>query len=448
MTSYIPVYNISNNDEFKKFLIREDTVAEDYEMVNLETSETKEMKESKETGETFKPIQKLNKNDYTTQNNQQYKIIRYDKPYLALDLIPTYGLFRSVILNKEGEVVCFAPPKSIPYDSYIKIYPEKTHHIIAEEFVEGTMINVFWDRSSGLSGSWEIATRSTVGADISFYKDKYSANFKTFRTMFLEACSINNLDINLLDTKFCYSFVLQHPDNRIVVPFVKPQLYLVALYEITHTANDTVNVFPLNSRDRLYSTIFSSTTVKYPRIYEEWTDYADITNQFASINTSYEIVGVVIYNTMTGDRCKIRNPVYEMVRQLKGNQSKLQYQYLSLRQQGKVRDFLQYYPENKKECSFFRDMLHNFTNSLFQNYISCYIRKEKPLKEFSQQFRSHMFNIHQNYMTNLKPANGYVTNTVVIEYVNKLQPSLQMYSLNYAMRKRRVDFIKADKEEM
>lgn len=442
MTSYIPVYNISNNDDFKKFLIREeniDSIAEDYEMVNPETQET---------NDTFKPIQKLNKIDYTTQNNQQYKIIRYDKPYLAIDLIPTYGLFRSVILNKEGEVVCFAPPKSIPYDSFIKIYPEKNNHIIAEEFVEGTMINVFWDRSSGLSGSWEIATRSTVGADISFYKDKYSANFKTFRAMFLEACSVNNLDINLLDPKYCYSFVLQHPDNRIVVPFIKPQLFLVALYEITHTANDTVNVFPLNSRDHLYSSIFSSTTVKYPQIYEEWTDYADVTNQFASINTSYAIVGVVIYNNITGDRCKLRNPVYEMVRQLRGNQSKLQYQYLSLRQQGKVRDFLQYYPENKKECSFFRDMLHNFTNTLFQNYISCYIRKEKPLKEFSQQFRTHMFNIHQNYMTNLKPANDYVTNTVVMEYVNKLHPSLQMYSLNYAMRKRRVDFIKADKEEM
>jgi hypothetical protein len=38
----------------------------------------------------------------------------------------------------------------------------------------------------------------------------------------------------------------------------------------------------------------------------------------------------------------------------------------------------------------------------------------------------------------------YVTNSVVIKYVNNIHPSLMMFCLNFQMRKRNVDLIKAD----
>jgi hypothetical protein len=39
---------------------------------------------------------------------------------------------------------------------------------------------------------------------------------------------------------------LQHPSNRIVVPFKKPQLYLVAVYEIVNTEGGIINVMPID----------------------------------------------------------------------------------------------------------------------------------------------------------------------------------------------------------
>jgi hypothetical protein len=188
-----------------------------------------------------------------------------------------------------------------------------------------------------------------------------------------------------------------------------------------------------------------STTIKFPQFYE-WETYSELIEKYASMNTNYTILGVVFYNTSTGERAKIRNPVYEQVRMLRGNQPKLQYQYLSLRNQGKVRDFLSFYPENKKDFSQFRDNVHSFTNTLYSNYISCYIKKEKPLIEFSEQFRTHMFHLHKIYMTDLKDKNLFVTNTIVKKYVNELHPSLLMYCLNFHMRKRVVDFIRAESE--
>ena len=383
-------------------------------------------------------ILKLQQIECRTSNKQKYSVIRYLKEYLCLDMIPTYGLCRSVILNSANNVVGIAPPKSIPSDTFIKMHPDKNEHLIAQEFIEGTMINAFWDPSVGLTGSWEISTRNTVGATSSFFK---GVNQKSFRTMFLEALTSINLVLDSLNKDMCYSFVLQHPDNRIVVPFKKPDLYLVAIYNIKNIdGNWTVLSYPMSE---LKNYNWGIATIKFPEVYE-WNTYTDLIEKYASMNTSYIVMGVVVYNNLTSERMKIRNPVYEQVRSLRGNQPKLQYQYLSLRNEGKVADFLKFYPENKKEFSGFRDQVHLFTNTLFANYASCYIKKAKPLKEFSEQYRTHMFNIHKIFMDELREKKMFITNTVVKGYVNNLHPSLLMYCLNFQMRKRNVDTIVAD----
>jgi hypothetical protein len=384
---------------------------------------------------------KINVIEYSTKSNQKYKIVRYDKEILTFDLVNTYGLFRSVIINNMNQVVCFSPPKSMPYDVFVTKYADN-ENMIAEEFVEGTMINLFWDPSIGLYGSWEISTRNTVSANISFYKVLHG---KTFNTMFMDACTSNHLDINQLNKNYCYSFVLQHPENRIVVPFKSPQLYLVEIYEIVldNGTNDVI-IYSQNIQSYLQYG-FQNSSVKIPERYY-YNTYDDLKKLYASYNTSYDILGFVIKNMETGERCKLRNPVYEEIRRLKGNQPKLQYQYLSLRHQGKMSEFLKYYPENKKDFSKFREQMHSFTNTLYQNYISCYIKKNKPLKDYPAQFRNHMFQLHQLYLNELKEKKLHVTNTVVINYMNGLHPSQQMYSLNYHMRKRMVDFIRADND--
>ena len=76
---------------------------------------------SSETKEDNKPY--LNTITYSTKLNQKYRIVRYNKPSLSKDLIPTYGIFRSVIINSLNNVVCFAPPKSLHADKFMETYP-------------------------------------------------------------------------------------------------------------------------------------------------------------------------------------------------------------------------------------------------------------------------------------------------------------------------------------
>lgn len=375
-------------------------------------------------------------NHYSTKANEKYTIVRYNKEFLRSDLIGSYGVLRSVILSGP-KVVCFAPPKSLSGENFMLKYPTKTDDIIAEEFIEGTMINVFFDQKYGASGCWQIATRNTVGADVSFYK---WSNL-TFNQMFLEACISNNFNIQTLNPKYCYSFVLQHPANRIVIPFKKPQLYLVAVYEIIQKGND-VTVIEENLSEVRKCGLWHLTGIRFSDRYEFKT-YTELIEKFASGNTPYNVMGIIVRNKETGERTKFRNPIYEEVRHLRGNQPKLQYQYLCLRHSGKLPEFLKYYPETKEEMSKFRDQVHMFTENLHKNYISCYVKKEKALREYSDQYRTHMFKIHEHFINDLRPKGLYVTNTEVIKYVNNLPPSLLMYCLNFNMRKRNVDIIKS-----
>jgi len=399
---------------------------------------------SDDTNEVLNVL-KLNKIECRTENNQKYKIITYDKEILNYDLVDTYGLCRSVIINSENNVVSFAPPKSLQADKFLKLYPIKTEDIIAEEFIEGTMINVFFDKTIGLTGGWEISTRNIVGATCGFYNNtSESANTnvssdtsrdikkKTFRTMFLEAAKENNLILENLNKQLCYSFVLQHPSNRIVLPIKKPTLFLVAIYCIDNSSKPNIEVY-YHDMEEIKKSYWGDATIKFPEIYE-CNDYSKLIDTYASMNTSYDKMGFVLHNKTTGHRTKIRNPVYEEVKQLRGNQSKIQYQYLSLRKDGKVNEFLKYFPENKKELSYFRDQVHLFTTTLYENYIACYIKKEKPLKEFSPQYRTHMFYVHQKYLTELKEKKLRMTYKEVISYVNTMEIKLLMHSLNYNLK--------------
>jgi hypothetical protein len=356
-------------------------------------------------------------------NDTKFKIINYVKDTLSPDLYDTFGLLRSIVLvgSTYQKVVSFSPQKALSGERFMLKYPVKTDNIIAEDFIEGTMINLFFDNDYG---DWQISTRNLVGCENSFY----NTTNKTFKQMFNEACVYNNLNIYTLNRKFCYSFVLQHPDNRIVMSITEPKLYLVGAYEIIQN-NDCIIVVEENMADIQRYRLFFGARINFTRRYE-FSTYTQLIEQFCSEHTPYYVMGIVVKNLQTGERSKFRNPKYEEVKQLRGNQSNLLYHYLTLRQTGRIKDFLFYYPEFKQKLTKYRNQVHTYTNNLFKNYVSCYIKKEKPLKEYPRQFRTNMFKLHIHFINDLKPNKLHINNTEVIKYMNTLEPPLLMFYIN------------------
>ena len=157
--------------------------------------------------------------------------------------------------------------------------------------------------------------------------------------------------------------------------------------------------------------------------------------QYASLNAPYDFPGLVCRECSTGARFKYRNPNYERIKNLHGSEPKLQFQYLSLRQQGKVKEYLKLHPEHREAFQKSKDQLHAYTDQLFANYIGCYVRKERPFAEYPAEFKTHMYKLHERYLKELREKKEHITLGQTIDYMNGLFPSHQIYALNYGVRK-------------
>ena len=358
---------------------------------------------------------------FRVTTNLNYCLINYNKTDLTQQNLSTLGLYRSVIMdNTKGMLVCISPPKSVSPEWFMTSYNPTDESVYAQEFVEGTMINVFWDM---YTNRWMVNTKKKIGAICTFYSDI------TFETMFMDACIFCNLHLENLDKSLCYSFVLQHPNNRIVVKVRHPCLYLIQAYKI-HPNNQVeyIEVPADNYMLRQHGLGFEHSNVQVPNRYI-FTSYVELQDRFTTESvTPYNILGVVI--RCKHIHCKIRNPTYLKVRDLRGIFSKLDYNYLRLRKLGKVADFLLYFPEYKQDISDIRKTLYTFTNQLYSNYVSCYIYKQNNLGYFNDVYQRHMKKIHYIYLTTLKNVNKSINKYIVIEYVNSLDISLQNQAIN------------------
>ena len=370
--------------------------------------------------------------DYVESNSlivrkmKELFIIKYDKSKITLENQHTLGLFRSIICDASGKILCFAPPKSIDFDCFSQTTQYSDCYF--QEFAEGTMINMFWDPTEN---DWNIATRSNIGGRCKFDMDKQ----ETFRYMFLDACNHVGFEFDNLEKQYCYSLVLQHPKNRIVVPIVNPDIFMVKKY-LCHDDN-TVEEISFSDKDRDNFNIIRN----IKPIGEKWQDMLEY---LSSDNIDYIIQGIVMVDKNTGTRSKFRSKNYEKVKHLKGNSPKMQHHYYHLRQKRLVNDFLHYYPEYRQLFRDMRSNLHDYTNQLYKNYVDCFIKKTKPLREYPHNFKNHMYHLHEKYIDDLKPNNKYVTKYVVMTYVNNLPPPRLMYSVNYQFRKHDRDVKVAD----
>ena len=343
-------------------------------------------------------------------NNKKYNILKYNKEFLSFDQIETIGLFRSIIYT-DNTINVFSPPKSININNFIDKY--NSDDCFAEEYIEGTMINLFYDNKIN---KWEISTKSSVSANIHFFKDQ-----PTFAKLFYEICNELNINFDLFSKDCCYSFVMQHPENKFVLQIYEKRLYLIACYKID---NLHVRVIPRHE-------ISMQNNIYFPEQYV-MTSYNELLNNYGTMNTSPNLLGVMIYHK-DGNRTKISNPNYKYIKHLRGNNTKLQYQYLCLRKNGEIKDYLKFFPENKNKFNVFKKQVHIFTDTLYVNYINCYIKKTEPLINFPKQFSPHMYYLHQYYLS-VREDRGYVNKNIVIQYINSLDSARLMYALNYHMR--------------
>ena len=315
---------------------------------------------------------------------QDYALVNYKK-HENYD-----GLYRSVIF-KNKKVVCFSPPKSIPYTEFCEKNPFST--VVVDEFIDGTMINVFYD---GETNKWVIATRSIIGAKCIFYSQK------TFYDMFHET----GIDYDILNKEHCYSFVLQHPENQIVTPIVKPTLYLISVYNITD-----IGIVEVHSTNHGITSFLTPSTFTFSS-YEE-------AEQFVQ-SQPYTFKGLMLKSHT--ERSKIRNLCYEKIKNLRGTSACSLYTYLTIRATPQQLEYEKYFPNHsfpvyEKQLTQLIVLLHGL-------YIDCFIKKMKPLKEYDSISKPHLYELHMHYLHQLRQVQKCITRHEVKKYIIGLPPGV------------------------
>ena len=299
------------------------------------------------------------------------------------------------------------PVKSENPDTFLKNNDIKD--LIIEDFPDGTMINLF-----KYEDELFISTRSVIGAHC-----KWTSK-KTFNILFNE--SINLEMYNFIDN-MSLSFVLQHPENRIVTKYLKPHVTLVKVAKIV---DNNVTVFnPEQVRDFI---IMNNLNIISPRLYNI-NNKEQINVLLNNMNNSTQ--GIVLKNYNNNSRTKIVNTKYEEIKNLKGNNNNKKYLYLELRKNNKLNDYLKYFSEDSELFNIFKIELYSATTQLFNFYQDFFVkRKLNTFLDIDYEYRPLCNELHFIYTHNQE----IITKKRVIKYIKDLPISRLLFVLNYKLK--------------
>mgnify|MGYP000844843402 CR=1 FL=1 len=360
-----------------------------------------------------------------------YKLVNYSH-HLTQSMTGTVGVLKSLLFTDDNRLISFSPPKSHSYEGFADMFVDITK-LQVEEFIDGTMVSLFWDDRLN---DWEIMTRKKVGANNFYYT--YTPNDKqpTFRSMFYDAVSASKLNIDTLDKKYVYSFVLRHTNNRIITKVNSCELYLIEVYSIE---NDILQeelsyaVTIVSRNDVMEMPAFKESSVKTPKQLA-FTNYNEMISSVDDYNKDPSIPkGYIIRDVTTGSRTKIQCKTYtDIMDNLKCNYSDTRYMYLNLRSKKLVSKYLEFFPEHTSLFNYYHNLLCDYTHFLFAMYIECYMKKTKPLNTYPSHVKTHMFSLHKIY--NERNKEKSISMKDVMTYVNNMDVPL-LYSTLFTYSK-------------
>jgi hypothetical protein len=339
-------------------------------------------------------------------------IIRYDK-VLKTDV--DVGAFRSVVWDMSGNSpLCVAPFRAVEGTA-----PVNTEFTSVEDFVDGFMMNAWVS-----NGELHVATRTRVGGDNTFYSEK------TFAQLFdecLEKTSLKDRD----GLKACLeglrsaenaraafvSFVVEHPEHRIVAKVSSPMLFTVHTGCVMADATVAMSERSVNWPQELSSLRISTYNQKK---FQKDTE-AEVLLRNTAAQRGWRWQGLV-FKDGKGRRWRMRTPTYTLLRQLRGSESTALERFFRLRAQRKVVEYLKHYREESDDFWGYEECLRARTNDVFSAYVDVHKAHAVTFKELPEAIRPAVFLLHTKWREQLRLKGFSVRLQNVIEVVNNLRP--------------------------
>jgi hypothetical protein len=337
-----------------------------------------------------------------------YALVRYVKGQsdFAKEHVPWC---RSVVVNKQTRrVMCVAPPKASKLTE-----STLSEAVFAEEFVDGTMINLF--RKSDTE-SVELATRSRINANTRFYEGGPS-----FAEMLQEAMNGKPLSsiLDCIDPAYAEftSVVLQHPKNRIVKRIDTPTFVIIHQGWVDEDGTVTIEEDPAEFHTEGEYSDTIALPYKLERITGAKSVDAWVAEQAQTRGFGWQ--GVVLKDGK-GRRWRVRSQVYETVRRIRGNESSVEERYARIRKERTMKQYLAFYPEDREPFYALEGRLRGNTRQLLHFYGDVFRARKTPYHQLPWPYKHHVSVLHNQYKEKLKALKQTVDNKYVIDYVNDL----------------------------
>jgi len=340
------------------------------------------------------------------ETQKRYVIMRYVKgqSHLTDSSKPWVPWFRSVVWDTEtNRPVCVAPRKAM----FSEIPSNQSTTI--EEFVEGVMVNGFIGDSSEMI----LATRSKIGATTGYWTTK------TFAEMMEEAqrnYSLNQGEIAeaLKSNHFTFgSFVIQHPEHRVVQKNTLAKLYCIHLGSVNEKGEVTIHETKEEWPESLHKF-----AVKSFGVLPAGKSAVDMVNN--SMNAWAMTWQGFVFRGQQGERWRYRTKAYTSLRELRGNESKVEERFVRLRSTGKIGLYLKNWNEDKQSFSMLEAKFRNLTKEIYYEYCNIHKAHSKTIHDVNSTFKGMLYYFPGIDPNQLPAKNATLQLQTVIHYGNTL----------------------------
>lgn len=363
----------------------------------------------------FLPTQEGGNYRICGESDPRFRIVRYDKKVTDMKN-PLSKWMRSTVWDTQtNRPLCISPPKAEPDEQ-----PPCDTPLLIQDFVDGTMVNAFWYKEDG---EWKskLATRSQLGAGGNFYSQK------SFAQLFEEAVDFSTVSLEgiqeTLGSKnavaYFASFVLQHPEHRVVTRISNPTVYVV---HVGCTLPDgTVKIEEVSEKTANLNLNAMALSKEYPMAgFKKDEDYNSFLNSL--LKTRGWFWQGLTFKDGKGRRWRTRNPNYLTLRALRGSEALPLERWLRLRRNGQVMEYLKHYGEERNDFWGFEQKFRQLTAEVFDAYCSVHKAHTSKLTDHPKHISPCVFRLHAHYLEHLKPENQTVRMRDCVEVINGMSP--------------------------
>lgn len=222
-------------------------------------------------------------------------------------------------------------------------------NLYIENAIEGTIVKLYYTNEN-----WLLSTKKCIDSSKASW-----ISTKNFHQMFTECINTTSIIIeDKLNKDYCYSFIIIHPENSIVVKYQYPVLYHVSTRNMKTFEEIDVDVG----------------IQKMPRTKICKENINDVIENL--MNTKELFYEGLIFIDTQYRRWKLRTPVFNRARELWGNTNNRLYRYIELRRDGNLlNEYLMYFPCDRDVFIEYENRLKNVAHDILKYYSGKHILK-------------------------------------------------------------------------